>query len=152
MVFRPNAHLSSIIRPDDENFPPGLQSVSRSFELLSVASVRTSQQHVQKPFSVRQLKGFLFKTQIWEDSYNRPNVLVFHPDAILDKASRAEDIQSSRRSDLIVEIACSRSATVRTLGQHHPNPALFKKEFQRIWKAGCTVIPLDALSYRPDAA
>jgi hypothetical protein len=64
VVFRPDAHLSSIIHPDDKNFSSGLPSVSRSFELFQVASVQKFQQHVQKPFSVS-------KTQIWEDSCNR---------------------------------------------------------------------------------
>jgi hypothetical protein len=61
------------------------------------------------------------QTQIWEDSYNRP-------DAVLNKASRVEEVQPSRRktqwsgrSDLIMEIACSGSATVRPLGQHRPD-------------------------------
>jgi hypothetical protein len=45
-------------------------SVSRSFELFKVASVWTSQQHVQTPFSVRQEKGFPSQTQIWEDNCN----------------------------------------------------------------------------------
>jgi hypothetical protein len=50
------------------------------------------------------------------------------PDAILDKASHVEEVQSSGcqtprsgHSDLIMEIACSRSATVRTLRQHRPD-------------------------------
>jgi hypothetical protein len=45
-----------------------LPSVSRSFELFSVASVRMSQQHVRTPFSARQVNKILSKTQIWEDS------------------------------------------------------------------------------------
>jgi hypothetical protein len=80
-------------------------------------------------------------------------------DAILDKASRAEGVQQSGcqstlsgRSGLNMEIACSRSATVRTLGQHHLDAALFRKEYQQIWKAGCTVVRPEALSYRPDTA
>jgi hypothetical protein len=51
--------------------------LSRSFELFSIASIRTSQQHVWTPFCVRQVKGFLSKKQIWEDSYNRPDDVVF---------------------------------------------------------------------------
>jgi hypothetical protein len=57
------------------------------------------------------------------------------PDAILGKASLAEDVQPSRhkstlsgRSDLIMEVVCSKSAIVWTLGQHHPDAALFRKE------------------------
>jgi hypothetical protein len=152
MVFHPDARQTSNIRPDDENFLSRLPSVSRSFQLFQVASVWTSQQHVRTPFSVRQVKWFPFQKQIWEDSCNRP-------DAILDKASRAENVppfwhQSalSRSSVLIIEIACSRSETVRTLGQHRPETALFRKEFQRIWKADCTVVRPDNLSYRPVAA
>jgi hypothetical protein len=47
------------------------------------------------------------------------------PDAILDKARRGEELQLSGRQGnivwtlfLIMKITCSRSATVRTLGQH----------------------------------
>jgi hypothetical protein len=76
---------------------------------------------------------------------------LFHPDAILDKASHAKDVQPSKckstlpgRSDFIMKITCSRSTTVRTLGQHRLNAALFRKEYQQIWKAGCTVVRLDA--------
>jgi hypothetical protein len=84
---------------------------------------------------------------------------LFCPDAILDKASRAKDVQPSRRQTplsghlgLNMEIACSRSATVRMLGQQCPDAALFRKEYERIWKAGCIVVLSDALSYLPDAA
>jgi len=66
-------HQSSDIRPDDMVILSELPSVSRSFEVFKVASVRTSQQHVWTPFSVRQVKGFPSYTQIWEDSYNRPD-------------------------------------------------------------------------------
>jgi hypothetical protein len=130
VVFCPDAHQSSNIHPDDKIFPSGLPFVSRSFELFQIASVQTSQQHVWTPFNVRQAKGFSFQTQIWKDSFNRP-------DAILDKARHAEDLQPSRRqsslsrrSVLIMKITCSRSATVRTW---------LRKEFQRIWKASCIV-------------
>jgi hypothetical protein len=58
------------------------------------------------------------------------------PNAILDKASRVEDVQPSGLqstlfgcSVLIMEIACIKSANVRMLGQHRPDAALFKKEF-----------------------
>jgi len=35
---------------------------------------------------------------------------------------------------------------------NRPDAALFRKEYQRIWKAGCTVGRPDAFNYRPDAA
>jgi hypothetical protein len=53
------------------------------------------------------------------------------PDSILDKARRGEELQSSGHYDntvrtpvLIMEITCSRSATIGTLGQHHLDAAL----------------------------
>jgi hypothetical protein len=65
---------------------------------------------------------------VWTSGLHRPY-------AILDKASLVEDVQSSGRqstlsgrSDLIMKIACSRSATIRTLGQHLPDAALFRKK------------------------
>jgi hypothetical protein len=153
VVFGSDACQSSNIRPDDENFPFGLSSVSKSFELFQVTSVRTSQQHVRTPFSVQQIKGFPFQTQIWEDSCNHPD------DVVISSGRYPKEWQQSGhqstlsgRSVLIMKIACNRSATVWTLRQHCSDVALFRKEFQRIWKVGCTVVRFDALSYRPDAA
>jgi hypothetical protein len=87
----------SIIRPDDENFLSRPSSVLRSFELLQLASVRTFQQHVRTPLSARSAMGFLSKTQIWEDSCNRPENVDSRPDTLIHKASRAFKIQTSRR-------------------------------------------------------
>jgi hypothetical protein len=101
-----------------------------------------SQQHGRTSFSVRQGKELRSKTQIWEDSCNLPNDVCSHPNAIFDKASRTEEIQPSekqtpwsRRSSLNMEIACSRSATVQTLGQHCPDTAQFRKEYRAILKS-----------------
>jgi hypothetical protein len=85
----------SIIRLDDENFLSGPSSVSRSFELFQVASVQTSQQHVQTTFSVRLAMEFLFKIQIWKDSCNRPDDVCSRSDALLHNASRAFNVQLS---------------------------------------------------------
>jgi len=87
---------SSIIRPDDENFPSGPSSMSRSFELLQLASVRMFQQHVRTTLSVWQTMGFLSKTQIWEDPCNRPEDVDSHPDELIHKVSIAFKIQTSR--------------------------------------------------------
>jgi hypothetical protein len=89
--------IQSIIRPDDENFPSSPYSVSRSFELFKLSSVRTFQQDVRTTLSVRPAMGFLSKTQIWEDCCNRPDDVDFHPDALIDKASIAFKIQTSGR-------------------------------------------------------
>jgi hypothetical protein len=127
--------------------------------LFKLASVRTSQQHVRTLFrvpkefcvqvhpsgrrsntiwtlfSVRQVKWFPSETQIWKGSCNCS-------DAILDKARHEEELQPSGRQGntvrklvFIMGIACSISATVRTLGQHHPDVALFRKENQHFLKS-----------------
>jgi hypothetical protein len=83
----------SIIRPDDENFMFGPSSVSRSFELFQLASVRTSQQCVRTSFNVRLAMGFLSKTQIWEDSCNHPDDVDSCSDALIYKASCAFKVQ-----------------------------------------------------------
>jgi len=38
------------------------------------------------------------------------------------------------------------------LGQHRPDVPYSGKNFKQIWKADCTVVRLDALSYCLDAA
>jgi hypothetical protein len=67
---------------------------------------------------------------------------LYHPDAILDKARRAEELQVSGRQGntvrtpvLIMEITCSSSATVRTLGQHRPDVALIWYFVKRVMES-----------------
>jgi hypothetical protein len=50
--------VQRFFHPDDKNFPSGPSSVSRSFELLQLASVQTFQQHVRTTLSVRPAMGF----------------------------------------------------------------------------------------------
>jgi hypothetical protein len=90
--------VQSIICPDDENFLFGPSFVSKSFELLQLASVWTFQQHVRTTFSVRQTMGCLSKTQIWEDHCNRLDDVDSHLDALIHKASIAFKIQTSGRA------------------------------------------------------
>jgi hypothetical protein len=47
--------------------------------------------------SVRLAMGFLSKTQIWKDSYNRPNDVDSRPDELIHKESRAFKIKTSGR-------------------------------------------------------
>jgi hypothetical protein len=152
--YRPDAHLQSIIRPNDENFPSEPSPVSRSFELLQLAFVQTFQQHVLTTLSVRQASGFLSKALLWEDRYNHSDDVDSRPDALIHKASIAFKIQTSERQSawsgraciryencvhqincpddhppgpdarsLYMEITCSESATIRTIGHHHPDAA-----------------------------
>jgi hypothetical protein len=47
-------------------------------------------------------------------------------------------LQGPDAPSLIMEISCSRSATVRTLGQHRPNTALVWKLSALSWRGGCS--------------
>jgi hypothetical protein len=89
--------IQSIFHPDDVNFPSGPPSMSRSFELHQLASVRKFQQHVQTPLSVRPAMGFLSKTQIWEDRCSFPDDVDSNLDALIHKASIVFKIQMSGR-------------------------------------------------------
>jgi hypothetical protein len=129
--------------------------MSRSFELLQLASVRTFYQYIRTTLSVRQALGFLSKTQFWEDRCNRPDDLDSRSDALIHKASIAFKIQMSGRQSpwsgcpsirygncvhqinrpdarsISMEITWSGSATVRTTRHHRPDAAQNRNKFQQ---------------------
>jgi len=76
-------------------FPSEPSSVSRSFELLQLASVWTIQQPIRMTLSVRSSFRISFQTQIWEDCYNRPDDVESRPYALIHKVSIAIQIQTS---------------------------------------------------------
>jgi hypothetical protein len=78
-------------------FPSGPSSVSRSFELLQLASVRTIQQPLRTTLSVRSSFKISFQTQIWEDCCNRPDDVDSRPDVLIHKASIVNQIQTFGR-------------------------------------------------------
>jgi hypothetical protein len=113
--------IQSIIHSGDENFRSGPSSVSRSFELLQLASVWTFQHHIQTTLSVRPAMGYLSKTQIWEDRCNYPNDVDSRPNMLIHKASRA--IKSTVRTIIPLVRTCEasiwklRAAEVRPSGR-----------------------------------
>jgi hypothetical protein len=148
--------VQSIIRLDDENFLFGPSSMSRSFELFQLASVRMT-------LSVWPAMGFPSKTQIWEDRCNRPDDVDSRPNAFNHKSSCAFKIQTSgwqhswsRRVSYIyencvhqinrpddhslgpdarslnMEIACSWSATVQRQGNTVRTRLKSRKNFSKI--------------------
>jgi hypothetical protein len=124
--YRLNAHLQSIIRPNDENFPSGPSPVSRSFELLQLAFVRTFQQHVRTTLSVRQASGFLSKAQLWEDPCNRLDNVDSRPGALIHKASIAFKIQTSGHKSALSGRPCFRYGNcvhqINNPDDHSPGP------------------------------
>jgi hypothetical protein len=127
--------------------------MSRSFELLHLASVRTFQQHVRTTLSVRPAMGFSSKTQIWEDRCNRPDDVDSRLDALIHKASRTFKIQlfgrpfhwSGRAKPQYrncVQLKYDRSDDRATPSRHGSNQEIILAKF---WKADCTVVCSDAL-------
>jgi hypothetical protein len=78
-------------------FSFGPSSMSRSFELLQLASVRTFQQPVRTTLSVRSSFRISLQTQRWEDCCNRPDNVDSRLDALIYKASITIQIQPSGR-------------------------------------------------------
>jgi hypothetical protein len=97
----------------------GLPSMSRSFELFKVAPVRTSQQHVRTLISGQQEIGF--------PSHNTDMGRQLHPSG--------RHGNTVRTPVLIMEIMCSRSATIWTLGQQRPDAALLWYCMKRIMES-----------------
>jgi hypothetical protein len=134
--------------------------MSRSFEQFKVASVRTSWQHVQTLFRVREVSSipvhpsgrcgntirtpirvrgefeFPSQTKIWEDSCIRLDVKSIPP---------GHQRNTGWTLVLIMVITCCKGATVRM----RPYSG---KIFSILWKAGCTVHRPDGISLHPDAA
>jgi hypothetical protein len=90
-INRPDAHHTKASSVRRCGFPSEPSSMSRSFELLQLASVRTFQQPIRMTLSVRQSFRFSFQNQIWEDCRNRPDDVDSRPDASLPWSRRAYD-------------------------------------------------------------
>jgi hypothetical protein len=96
VIFCSDAQMS-------KHHPSGQRELS-VWTFLCVEKLRTVSSYIHPGVSATRLDpvqcffpamGFLSKTQIWEDSYNRQDDVSSHPDAILDKASGAYKVQSS---------------------------------------------------------
>jgi hypothetical protein len=136
VVFHPGAHLSSIIHQDNENFLSGPPIYVKKLQTIPSCIhpdiLTTLPDALQCSTSTRiSFQNTNMGRQLQTIRTSGPH----YQDAILDKASRSEDVQPSGRqtplsrcSGVNMEIECSRSATVRTLGKHRPNTALFRKE------------------------
>jgi hypothetical protein len=73
-------------------FPSSPSYVSRSFELIQLASVLTIQQPVWTILSVQSSLKIFSKTQIWEDCCNRQDDVDSRSHALIHKASIAIQI------------------------------------------------------------
>jgi hypothetical protein len=90
----------------------------------TMSSIRQERAYQVQPFghqpSWSGRSSFIYGNCVHQ--FNRPDVSLQGPDA----------------PSLIMVISCSRSATVRTLGKHRPDPALLWKLSVLFWKGGCS--------------
>jgi len=135
-------------------FPSGPSSVSRSFELLHLASVRTIHQPVLTTLSVQSSFRISFQTQKWGDCCNRRDDMVSRLDVLIHKASIAIQIQTSG-----IQSAWSRRASIRYgncvhqidhPGAHPPGPETRSLYLEITCSGRATV--WTTVHHHPDAA
>jgi hypothetical protein len=83
--------------------------------------------------SVQSAMGSLSKTQIWEDSCNRPNDVCSRPDALIHKASRTFKIHTSGHWSSWSE----RSSFIYGNSVHqtnHPDDSCYGPDVPSLWK------------------
>jgi hypothetical protein len=112
-------------------------SASRHSYGKTAATVRTMCDPIRTMSSIRQERAYQVQPSRRQPSwsgrssfiygncvhqFNRPDVSLQGPDA----------------PSLIMVISCSRSVTVRMLGQHHPDAALLWKLSALSWRGGCS--------------
>jgi hypothetical protein len=90
----------SIIRPDNVSLRPDPPLCREGS--IQLTSVRTFQQHVRTPLSTRTVSDF-FQVPIKGRSINRPNDVVYRPNARLLKARIAIQISPSRCQSALVQ-------------------------------------------------
>jgi hypothetical protein len=112
-------------------------SASRHSYGKTAATVRTMCDPVQTMFSRRQERAYQVQPSERQPSWSGRSSFIYgncvhqfnRPDVIL---------QGPNAPSLIMVISCSLSATVRTLGQHHPDVALLWKLSVLSWRGGCS--------------
>jgi hypothetical protein len=112
-------------------------SASRHSYGKTAATVRTMCDLVRTMSSIRQERAYQVQPSGRQPSWSERVSFIYgncvhqfnHPDVSL---------QGPDAPSLIMVISCSRSATVRTLGQHRPDVALLWKLSMLSWRGGCS--------------
>jgi hypothetical protein len=112
-------------------------STSRHSYGKTAATVRTMCDLVRTMSSIRQERAYQVQPSGRQPSWSGRSSFIYgncmhqfnHPDV---------SFQGSDAQSLIMVISCSRSATVRMLGQHRPDTALLWKLSALSWRGGCS--------------
>jgi hypothetical protein len=112
-------------------------SASRHSYGKTAATVRMMCDPVRTMSSIRQERAYQVQPSGRQPSWSGRSSFIYgncvHQFNRLDVSLQGPDAPS-----LIMVISCSRSATVRTLGQHRPDAALVWKLSALSWRGGCS--------------
>jgi hypothetical protein len=112
-------------------------SASRHSYGKTAATVRTMCDPVRTMSSIRQKRAYQVQPSGRQPSWSGRSSFIYgscvHQFNCPDVSLQGPDAPS-----LIMVISCSRSATVRTLGQHRPDAALLWKLSALSWRGGCS--------------
>jgi hypothetical protein len=126
------------IRPDDVVIPSGRHSgltnirvsASRHSYGKTAATVRKMCDPVRTMSSIRQERAYQVQPSERQPSWSGRSSFIY--------GNCVHQFNRPDAPSLIMVISCSRSATVRTLGQHRPDAALLWKLSALSWRGGCS--------------
>jgi hypothetical protein len=112
-------------------------SASRHSYGKTTATVRTMCDPVRTMSFIRQERAYQVQPSGRQPSRSRRSSFIYGN--CVHQFNRPDvSLQGPDAPSHIMVISCSRSATVRTLGQHHPDAALVWKLSALSWRGGCS--------------
>jgi len=112
-------------------------SASRHSYGKTAATLRTMCDPVQTMSSIRQERAYQVQPSGRQPLWSGWSSFIYRN--CVHQFNRSDvSLQGSDAPSLIMVISCSRSTTVRTLGQHCPDAALLLKLSVLFWKGGCS--------------
>jgi hypothetical protein len=126
-----------LYRPDAIQYLTRIRvSASRHSYGKTAATVRTMCDPIQTMSSIRQERAYQVQTSGRQPSWSGRSCFIYGN--YVHQFNRPKvSLQGPDAPSLIMVILCSRSVTVRTLGQHCPNAALLWKLSALSWRGGC---------------
>jgi hypothetical protein len=113
-------------------------SASRHSYGKTAATVQTMCDPVRTMSSIRQERAYQVQPSGRQPSWSGRSSFFIYGNCVHQFNRPDVSLQAPDAPSLIMVISCSRSVTVRTLGQHHPDAALLRKLSALSWRGGCS--------------
>jgi len=138
LCFSASVQTTWLYRPDAIQCLTRIRvSASRHSYGKTAATVQTMCDPVQTMSSIRQERAYQVQPSGRQPSWSRRSSFIYGN--CVHRFNRPDvSLQGPDAPSLIMVISCSRSATVRTLGQRRPDTALFWKLSALSWRGGCS--------------